>query len=295
MTQIGRRQRAHCRGNNGDIMHTSISGAWFAASITALAFNIVFPVVLAVVLVRRFRERFRFVWYGALIFFLFQIATRVPLITVAQVALARTLQSSTTVRWAWLFVLALSAGLFEEIGRYIGYRWLLRRDAKTWEQGVLYGLGHGGIEAIVLVGGLGMVQIVSLVALSRLNLATAPLSPAQQQAVAQQLAAVAAQPWWFPLLGAWERVWAIAFHVALSLVVLQVFWRNQRRWLLLAIVAHFVLNFVSVGLLQLGTNAVLVEGVIAAMGLMALWVIFRLRHAPNAVRQVDVSAGIPTP
>ncbi len=149
--------------------------------------------------------------------------TRVPLVQFAQLALRPYLEGSAVLRWTWLFVLSLTAGLFEEIGRYVGYRWLLRNDAKTWAQGVLYGLGHGGCEAALFVGGLGALTLVNIAVLSRLDVANLGLPPEQQQLVAQQLSAIAAQPWWYPLLGAWERIWALAFHVAMSLVVLQVF------------------------------------------------------------------------
>jgi uncharacterized membrane protein YhfC len=33
--------------------------------------------------------------------------------------------------WSWLVVLALSAGVFEEVGRYVGYRLFMRGEGKT--------------------------------------------------------------------------------------------------------------------------------------------------------------------
>jgi len=44
-----------------------------------------------------------------------------------------------------LFWGALTAGPAEESARYFGYR---RRATASWEQGVMYGLGHGALESM---------------------------------------------------------------------------------------------------------------------------------------------------
>ena len=109
------------------------------------------------------------------------------------------------------------------------------------------------------------------------------LPPEQRPQVEQQLAAVAAQPDWLPLVGAYERLWALAFHVAMSVIVLQVFRRGGWGWPALAIVVHALVNFVAVALptaLGLeGLRALLVpEAMITVAGLASLWVIWRLRE-----------------
>jgi uncharacterized membrane protein YhfC len=45
---------------------------------------------------------------------------------------------------------SLTAGVFEETARYIAYRFLLKEH--NMENGLIYGVGHGGIESIMLVG-----------------------------------------------------------------------------------------------------------------------------------------------
>lgn len=258
------------------------SPLWLAAFGAATAFNIIFPVILAIVLTRRLRESFSIVLYGALIFLAFQLLTRVPLIAVAGQLLASALEQSIALRWGWIAVLAFTAGLAEEIGRYVGYRWLLRKRARTWGQGVLYGVGHGGCEAVVLVGLLGGVfGLSNILVLTRLDPGSLGLTPEQQEVVVEQLRALTEQPWWFPLLSAWERFWSILFHVALSLVVLQVFWQQQVRWLWYAVALHTGVNFVVAGVLPLaGVGPVWVEGVMGLVGLAALWTIAALRRSP---------------
>src|SRR5699024_7905221 len=41
---------------------------------------------------------------------------------------------------------SLAAGVFEEIGRFIGFRFLLKKF-RSWKDGIAYGIGHGGIES----------------------------------------------------------------------------------------------------------------------------------------------------
>jgi uncharacterized membrane protein YhfC len=67
-----------------------------------------------------------------LIFLIFQVLTRVPAVTVLGRVLAPELNASTAFLYTWLAILALTAGLFEEIGRYLGYRWFMGKEEKTW-------------------------------------------------------------------------------------------------------------------------------------------------------------------
>jgi uncharacterized membrane protein YhfC len=270
-------------------MPATVNSGWIAFDIVAIAFMILYPLVLALLARRRLGVSWRYFGYGTLIFFLFQLISRVPLVTILGNVLAPQLASSRAFLLFWLIALPLTAALFEEIGRYVGYRWLMRKEEKTWNKAVMYGLGHGGLESIVLVGGLGLVSLVNILVLSSINLNILPAS--QHAQVLQQLAAIHAQPAWFPLVGAWERLWGIPFHVAMSVVVLQVFRRGQIRWLWLAVLLHTLLDLSATLLPQwLGpgfNTSLLIESVVALFGVLSVWIIWRLRE-----RMVEVT--VPT-
>lgn len=215
--------------------------------IAAIAFDVLFPLVVGFYLRRRYQVRWRFFLYGALIFLLSQLLTRIPLVQVAQGYLTPTLQASPTALYIWYAVLALTAGLFEEVGRYLGYRFLIKND-RTWSVGLMYGAGHGGLESMLLVGGLALLGLVNVIALtstdfSQMNLPAAQM--AQIDAARQQIAAL---DWWTPLLGAYERFITLFFHIALSILVLQCFLRGSLEWLWIAILLH---AFVDLGALLL--------------------------------------------
>ena len=259
-----------------------VSPVFVACLALAIIFNLGYPIVLAIIANRRLKVGWRYFGFGALIFFLFQIITRVPAVLVLQNLLARQLQASATFRFSWLVILSLTAGLFEEVGRYLGYRFLMKREEKTWNKAVMYGIGHGGLESMLLVGGLQILTLINIFSLMYiLTMNPAALSATQHAQVIRQFAALNAQPSWSPLLSAWERLWTIPIQIALSVLVLQVFRRNHLGWLWLAIFAHAVVDFTAVIVVQvLGPSfnvSLLVEGIVMVFGLIALWIIWKLR------------------
>src|SRR5262249_21264112 len=109
-------------------------------------------------------------------------------------------------------------------------------------------------------------------------------SEAQRAQVDQQIAAIAALPAWLPLISVWERVWSLAFHVAMSVVVLQAFRRSGGAlvWVTLAVALHALVDFLGPGAgLLFGVSGMaatlLAEGIIALFGLASLVLIWRLR------------------
>lgn len=166
-------------------------------------------------------------------------------------------------RWMTPVLLAqsLTAGLFEETGRWIGYRTALR-GRYTRRVGIMYGLGHGGCESMLIAGIplAGLLIAWVLAAQGRI-----PSGPALE-ALRQQTETVAA---WGVQLAVVERAAAMALHVGLSLIVLQCFTRGSIGWLALAIGIHTAVDAVGV-LLATHVIAVYTELVIAILAVVVL-------------------------
>lgn len=265
-----------------------INTAWLIAAICSALFVIVYPLVLAVLAHQRLKVSWRYFGYGALIFFLFQLISRVPIVAVLGNVLAPQLKASHIFLYTWLAFLAITAGLAEEIGRYVGYRWLMKREEKTWSKAIMYGLGHGGLESMVVVGGLIILNIVNVVIWSSLNLNTLPA--AQHAQIVQQVNTLNAQPVWAIFLGSWERLWTVPIHVALSVIVLQVFQRNNIAWLWLAVLLHALVDGVAVFLPQIlgasTTTSLIIEGFVAVAGIIGIWIIWQLRDHQEATSTI---------
>src|SRR5258707_136302 len=105
-----------------------INTFWLVSLSITTAFVLLYPLVLALIARMRLKVTWRYFWYGALIFLVFQVITRVPLVSWLQSVLAPQLKASLPLQLGWITALALTAGLFEEVGRYVGYRWLMRNE-----------------------------------------------------------------------------------------------------------------------------------------------------------------------
>ena len=145
--------------------------------------------------------------------------------------------------WRIALLAGLTAGLCEELARVGGY-WLLRRSRSATD-GIMLGLGHGGIEAMVFGGVLTAATVSALLPLAGQDLAQMGLPPEQISAVQQQIDALLGSPWsvFAPLL---ERLIAMGVHVTLSLMVLQAFQRRRPGWVALAILYHALIDVLAV-------------------------------------------------
>ncbi len=178
--------------------------------------------------------------------------------------------------------LGLSAGVFEEAARWFSYRFWVR-SARTWREGVVFGVGHGGLEAL-LVGLAAAATLIQLTALRGQDLA-AIVPPDQLDLARAQVEAYWALPAWATLFALAERVSAFVIQLSLSVLVLQTFLRKGRGlWLLAAVGWHALIDAAAVyvgvatGVHSGETRALLLtEGVIALLALIGLVILFRLR------------------
>ncbi len=257
-----------------------ISGFWYIAVITTALFSIIYPLVTAFFIQRKWNVSWKYFLFGVLIFFLFQVVTRIPAVEVITYFLNPALKKSLALQLWFIAGLALTAGLFEETGRYVCFRWFMRKEPKTWEKAVMYGAGHGGLEAILLVGVGNIITAINVYAVQLLPISQ--LSASARDQLHAQFAAIAAEPVWEPLLGSWERLFTLMIQIGFSVLVAQVFIRGQIRWYWLAVALHFVVDFVSAAapaLFGSGVTVIIcIELFIGVFGAAMVWVVFRLKN-----------------
>lgn len=121
----------------------------------------------------------------------------------------------------------LTAGIFEEGMRWLCLRFVLTAVRQTptgllnWGDGMAFGLGHGGFEAFWLVGREWLGVLAANYATLRF------VSP------------------WMVLPYGLERILAMVWHLALSLMVLRAVRDHKPLWLLWAVLAHALGNSVT--------------------------------------------------
>jgi uncharacterized membrane protein YhfC len=151
----------------------------------------------------------------------------------------------------------LMAGLFEETGRFVAFKTVTRRYMDKNINSLMYGAGHGGCEAVMV---LGVTMIGNIVMASMINAGVydslfATVSPESAEALKSQIDLLIATPAPMFLVGIYERILAIAIHMSLSVLV----WfsvRNGRKALFpLAILLHAIVDFTIVVVSKSGVSA----------------------------------------
>jgi uncharacterized membrane protein YhfC len=182
----------------------------------------------------------------------------------------------------FLFLAAASAGLFEEGGRWLAFRFVIPPEQRKWQTALMLGAGHGGLEAI----GVGLAVLAGLVGYLAVMLLPAETFAGWAGQVAEVKKQFAQLQGWEPLLGGWERLAALAIQVGLTVMVLQAFVRG-RRWWWYALGAHTLVDFTTVGCLQVvgkswgpAASLLAVEGLATVYALAALWFTSTMRPPP---------------
>ena len=252
------------------------------------------PILLGIYLTSRFRLGWKYWLIGGVVFIISQVF-HIPFnLLVLNPVLLQIQQVMPEVLGLLVVsvLLGLSAGIFESSARYFMYRWWIK-DARTWRVGVLSGAGHGGIESILL-GVLVLLTYFNMVAYRNIDLGSLNLIPERLSLVSQQLDQYWNLPWYDSLFGALERMFTIPFHIAASVLVLQVFThspgKQQFRWLVYAILLHTLMDASAV-FISNQWGIYLAELFLGLMAIFDIFIIFALRQpepitAPNEVPYV---------
>lgn len=170
-------------------------------------------------------------------------------------------------------ILGLSAGLSESIARAVGYAVLRHKKlAMQTKDSLMIGIGHGGIEAMILGGVMVAGSIGMLWTMRDTDLATLELTKEQLTIVQQQLA-LFDKPWLAvtPLI---ERMMAMTLHIILSVLVWQAFNKRNVLYFVAAVLYHATVDGLLVYIGGQTQSAWLLELMIAGMllpGLFLLW------------------------
>ena len=190
--------------------------------VITLLICLVLPIVVMIVLsVKNKNQGIAPAWLlGAAGFFVTQILIRLPILTALQ-GQSWFLNFAQNHLFGYAFGLAFTAGLFELAGRFVVAK-LLRKNL-TCKRALAAGLGHGGIEAMILVGMTYVNNLIYIVMINSGYFDYLIAQPAglgvdirQLELIRSQLVSTA--PALF-LLGGFERILAMVAHTAMSMVV----------------------------------------------------------------------------
>ena len=275
--------------NTQEMVGTVSSGSLIAMVITFFVATILPVLVLVVYAVKNKKQGLVGAWFlGAAGFFVPQILIRIPILSMLQTS-EKFLAFAENYYVVYVLSLAFTAGLFETLGRY-GVAKILKKNG-AYKKAIAAGLGHGGIEAIILIG---MGYISNLVMALMINNGTIEVmikemenSGADASTLYAAVGALVNTATYEFLLAGVERIFTMIIHTVMSVMVCYFVWNNKTKLgVLYCIAFHTLLDGVGFILISLSTpyfNGVLSRNACYVLeyiflGMMTVVSVFILRY-----------------
>ena len=205
---------------------------------------IILPIVLVIIWKIKTKESIIPVIVGAAAWFLFAIILKLApgyLLLYADTPLARTISGNI---WYTMTVAGVLAGVFEETGRFLAYKFVLKQYTCR-RTSITYGIGHGGFESAYIGFQFFMFAVMGIMINNGMgDMLINGADEAQTAMLAGQLSEKANLTIIECLLGVFERIPSISAHIAFSVLVFAA--ARDKKYLYLyplAIVIHALTDF----------------------------------------------------
>ncbi len=232
---------------------------------------VLLPFVFILILRRRFKIQWIPILIGSAIFILFaMVLEQISHFLVLQPAMDGTIPLLDRSPWLYVLYGVLAAGIFEETGRLTAFL-LMKRKYNKVDSAVSYGIGHGGIEAIIVLG-LGMLNsIVFSIMINNGSGVVDNLPPAL-------IESIAGTPAFTYVLSIVERILAITVHIGLSIIVFTSVMKKGKWWLFPAAIVLHALTNVTAAMMQAGLleSMWLVYAGLIIMTAIIIWIAYKL-------------------
>lgn len=251
-----------------------IATVLFLAVSAAVCF--ILPIGLYIYLRKKYGTKFAPVAVGAITFLVFGIVLKsiFTIIIFNEESIQKLLQTPLL----YSFIFALLAGIFEETGRFVSFK-MMQKNYNSIDNALAYGAGHGGIEAIVLVGVSMLINMFIAITIGILGteaiVEDLGTSAGDIQNVLDTYINTPSITFLFPAI---ERISAFIFHVSASVLVYLAVSKNKVYYYLLSIIFHAILN-IPAGLYQAGAfggNLIVLEGLIFAISILVTAVVYAI-------------------
>ena len=137
------------------------------------------------------------------------------------------------------------AGVFEECGRHVILKYIMKKN-RTRENAVMYGIGHGGIEilAVLLPSMILYLAVAVLFSQGDTETALKSLNITEETAAAAlpSVQAAAAFDYAMMAMNVVERVFALLFHIGLTVIVFYGVMNAGKIYLPMAILLHMLMD-----------------------------------------------------
>jgi len=176
------------------------------------------------------------------------------------------------------------AGLFEETGRFLTFKLLLKKNKEDDYTALSYGAGHGGFEAFYLlfVPMITNIFFAFLINSGNTSLITAKLDPEKLTEIEAIFSFLTTSKPYSFLLSIIERFAAIAIHLSLSVIVYFAAKEKKKTYLYpFAILIHMLIDMILAYCSLIKINTLLIELLVYLMAFISLalaYFIWRKNH-----------------
>lgn len=256
------------------------------------------PLLLAIVWKIKKKEPFTSILIGAAAFLVFALILEKPIQNLLAFPTAMGLPDHAVSKFLNAnpvlpaLVAGLFPGIFEETGRLIAFKTVLKRR-RNRETSISYGIGHGGFEVILILGMTYLQYIVYAVMINTGVFGTvieqvaaqAPEQLGSINAVVSLLTGFSFADFGIAFV---ERIFAVLFHIGASVLVFYACRDKKRFWLYpLAIVIHTGLDFTAAlnvfHVISLSPWAL--EGIAAVFGLLTFFGAYLLLYKKDVGKE----------
>jgi len=257
-----------------------VSQSIIISTIVAMVFCILFPIISVIYFKKKEQFSMKTVFIGTLGFFLFAMVLEQIL---HSVVISTRIIKLNTITFA--IYGALAAGVFEEVGRFVMFKFFLKGN-RQWKDGLGYGLGHAGIETI-LVGALSYLNalIMSLAVNSGTindllkNQAATSIETVKNSLINATLIGTS--------MGIFERIFAFIIQIALTFIVLYAIRERKNIYLFVAILIHALIDFApALYQIKFITNLYLIEGIVFIFAVVGFMFIIKSKSLFNDNTQI---------
>lgn len=222
----------------------TVSGASIAGMVVSLLLSVGLPIFLCIFIYKKTKAWVPAFFIGCGIFVGFAMILEQICHTVVLTVTGSVIRDNI---WLYGIYGGLAAALFEETGRLIAMKFCLKKHL-TRENALMYGAGHGGIEAFLILGMSSMSNLLTAAMINGglMEKTMTVLEPAQQEVSYNQLSVLWTTPAYQFYLAPVERISAIALQIALSILVFSAVKTGKKLHLAAAFGIHFAVDFLTV-------------------------------------------------
>ncbi len=219
----------------------TISNASLAGMIFSCAIAILLPVVLAILAAIRLKAKGLSFFIGALCYLLFAMVLEAML----HQYVIRTVGAEFFEKNILLYALygGLAAAVFEEGGRFFMMKFLMK-SRMTKENAVMFGIGHGGLESILIVGltYFSNIVIAFMINDGRIENLLAGVDESMRVDTLSQLSVMWTTPAAEMYLAGIERISAIVLQICFSCIVFRAVSEKKYVYFVYALLLHMFVD-----------------------------------------------------